>query len=54
MHFCEAFLGIKPHWLPFRKFFRLKPQARANNPRAVGEPGSRCVKTPQSNTSRTS
>jgi hypothetical protein len=21
MHFCEAFLGIKPHWVLFQKFF---------------------------------
>jgi hypothetical protein len=25
-HFYEAFLGIKPHWVLFRKFFRVKPQ----------------------------
>jgi hypothetical protein len=25
IHFCEAFLGIKPHWVLFRKFFRVKP-----------------------------
>jgi hypothetical protein len=25
VHFCEAFLGIKPHWILFRKFFRVKP-----------------------------
>jgi hypothetical protein len=24
VHFCEAFVGIKPHWSLFRKFFRLK------------------------------
>jgi hypothetical protein len=36
VHFCEAFLGIKPHWILFRKFFRLKPQPSANNPRVVG------------------
>jgi hypothetical protein len=54
VHFCEAFFGIKPHWVLFRKFFRLKPQPSANNPRVVREPGSRCVKTPQSNTSPTS
>jgi hypothetical protein len=54
VHFCEAFLGIKPHWILFRKFFRVKPQPSANNPRVVGEPGSRCAKTPRSSTSRTS
>jgi hypothetical protein len=34
-------LGIKPHWILFRKFFRVKPQPSANNPRVVGELGSR-------------
>jgi hypothetical protein len=54
VHFCEAFLGIKPHWVLFRKFFRVKPQPSANNPRVVGEPASRCVRMPRSNTSPTS
>jgi hypothetical protein len=36
VHFCEAFLGIKPHWVLFRKFFRVKPQPNANDPRVVG------------------
>jgi hypothetical protein len=36
IHFCEAVLGIKPHWVLFRKFFRMKPQTSANNPRVVG------------------
>jgi hypothetical protein len=36
VHFCEAFLGIKPHWILFRKFFRVKPQPSASNPRVVG------------------
>jgi hypothetical protein len=36
IHFCEAFLGIKPHWVLFRKFFRVKAQLSANNPRVVG------------------
>jgi hypothetical protein len=35
VHFCEAFLGIKPHWVLFQKFFRVKPQPSANNPRVV-------------------
>jgi hypothetical protein len=35
VHFCEAFLGIKPHWILFRKFFRVKPQPSASNPRVV-------------------
>jgi hypothetical protein len=25
VHFCEAFVGIKPHWVLFWKFFRVKP-----------------------------
>jgi hypothetical protein len=36
VHFCEAFVGIKPHWVLFRKFFRLKPQPSTNDPRVVG------------------
>jgi hypothetical protein len=39
VHFCEAFLGIKPHWNLFRKFFRVKPQPSASNPRVVGGAG---------------
>jgi hypothetical protein len=39
VHFCEAFLGIKPHWILFRKFFRVKPQPSASNPRVVGRAG---------------
>jgi hypothetical protein len=39
VHLCEAFLGIKPHWVLFRKFFQLKPQPSANNPRVVGGAG---------------
>jgi hypothetical protein len=39
VHFCKAFLGIKPHWVLFRKFFRVKPQPNANNPRLVGGAG---------------
>jgi hypothetical protein len=39
VHFCEAFLGIKPHWILFRKFFWVKPQSSASNPRVVGGAG---------------
>jgi hypothetical protein len=39
VHFREAFVGIKPHWVLFRKFFRLKPQPSANDPRVVGGAG---------------
>jgi hypothetical protein len=35
IHFREAFLGIKPHWVLFRKFFRVKPQLSANDPSVV-------------------
>jgi hypothetical protein len=35
VHFCEAFPGIKPHWILFWKFFRVKPQPSASNPRVV-------------------
>jgi hypothetical protein len=38
-HFCEVFVGIKPHWILFRKFFRVKPQPSANDPRAAGGAG---------------
>jgi hypothetical protein len=36
VHFCEAFMGIKPHWIMFRKFFRVKPQPSTNDPQVVG------------------
>jgi hypothetical protein len=36
VHFCEAFVEIKPHWVLFRKFFHLKSQPSANDPRVVG------------------
>jgi hypothetical protein len=39
VRFCEAFLGTKPHWVLFRKFFRVKPQPSANDPRVVGGAG---------------
>jgi hypothetical protein len=39
VHFCEAFVGIKPHWDLFRKFFQLKPQPSTNDPRVVGGAG---------------
>jgi hypothetical protein len=45
VHFCEAFVGIKPHWILFPKFFRVKPQPSTNDPRVVGGAGIfRCVK----------
>jgi hypothetical protein len=39
VHFCEAFVGIKPHWILFRKFFRVKPQPSTNDPRVAGGAG---------------
>jgi hypothetical protein len=32
VHFSEAFVGINPHWILFRKFFRVKPQPSTDNP----------------------
>jgi hypothetical protein len=39
VQFYEVFLGIKPHWVLFRKFLRVKPQPSASNPRVVGGAG---------------
>jgi hypothetical protein len=39
VHFCEALVGINPHWILFRKFFRVKPQLSANDPRVFGGAG---------------
>jgi hypothetical protein len=39
IHLCEVFLGIKPHWILFRKFFWAKRQLSASNPRVVGGVG---------------
>jgi hypothetical protein len=39
VHFCEAFVGIKPHWVLFQKFFRVKLQPSTNDPRLVGGAG---------------
>jgi hypothetical protein len=39
VHFCEVFVGIKPHWILFRKFFCKKPQPSTNDPRVVGGAG---------------
>jgi hypothetical protein len=36
VHFCKEFVGIKPHWIFFRKFFRVRPQPSTNDPRVVG------------------
>jgi hypothetical protein len=32
VHFYEGFLGIKPHWVLFWKFFRVKPQLSGIHP----------------------
>jgi hypothetical protein len=37
VHFCEAFLGIKPHWILFQKFFRVKLQPSTDDLRVVGD-----------------
>jgi hypothetical protein len=39
VHFREAFVGIKPHWVLFRKFSGVKPQPSTNDPRVVGGAG---------------
>jgi hypothetical protein len=39
IHFCEAFLGIEPHWALFRYLFRMKPQPTAKNPSVIGGAG---------------
>jgi hypothetical protein len=39
VHFCEAFVGTKPHGILFRKFFWLKPQPSTDDPRVVGGAG---------------
>jgi hypothetical protein len=39
IYFSEVFLGIKPHWVLFWKFFRVKPQPSPNDPRVVGGGG---------------
>jgi hypothetical protein len=39
VHFSEAFMGIKPHWILFRKFFRVKPHSSLNDPQVVGGAG---------------
>jgi hypothetical protein len=31
VHLCRAFVGIKPHWILFRKFFCVKPQLSVND-----------------------
>jgi hypothetical protein len=35
VHFREAFVGIKPHWVLFQKFFRVKSQPSTNDPQVV-------------------
>jgi hypothetical protein len=39
VHFCEAFLGIEPHFDLFRFLFRIKPQPSSDNPSVVGGAG---------------
>jgi hypothetical protein len=39
IHFCEAFLGIEPHWDLFRFLFRVKPQPASKNPSVAGGVG---------------
>jgi hypothetical protein len=39
IHFCEAFLGIEPHWDLFRFLFRVKPQPTSKKLSVVGGAG---------------
>jgi hypothetical protein len=39
IHFCEAFLGIEPHWDLFRFLFRVKPQPTTKKLSVVGGAG---------------
>jgi hypothetical protein len=39
IHFCEAFLGIEPHWDLFRFLFRVKPQPTTKKLAVVGGAG---------------
>jgi hypothetical protein len=39
VHYCETFVGIKPHWILFRKFFCVKSQPSTNDPHVVGGAG---------------
>jgi hypothetical protein len=39
IYFCEAFLGIEPHWDLFHYVFRVKPQPTSKNPSIVGGAG---------------
>jgi hypothetical protein len=39
IHFCEAFLGIEPHWDLFCFLFRVKPQPTSKNSSIVGGTG---------------
>jgi hypothetical protein len=39
IYYCEAFLGIEPHWDLFRFLFRLKPQPTSKNLSVVGGAG---------------
>jgi hypothetical protein len=39
IHFCEAFLGIEPHWDLFRFLFRVKPQPTSKHLSVAGGAG---------------
>jgi hypothetical protein len=39
VHFCKAFVGIKPHWILFWKFFRVKSQLSTHDLLVVGGVG---------------
>jgi preprotein translocase subunit Sec61beta len=35
VHFCVTFVGIKPHWVLFQKFFPSEAKTKYNDPRVV-------------------
>jgi hypothetical protein len=53
IHFCEAFLGIEPHWDLFRFLFRVKPQPTSKNPFVVGGTASSLDNRPATSTLHT-
>jgi hypothetical protein len=47
--FCEAFLGIEPHWDLFRFLFRVKPQPTSKNLSVAGGAGIQLLNRPATN-----
>jgi hypothetical protein len=49
IYFCEAFLGVEPHWDLFRFLFRVKPQPPRKTFLLQGAPASNCISRPATN-----